>query len=262
MDTLSFYYRLKLTFDTEIQGHRFTLRCVPSSDCRQRIKNVRYFVFPQQYISESRDSFGNFCIYGAATQPHSSFEAEVFGEAEVGLAGCVPAENPYRENLFRYPTKLTAADAALTAAAAQLKQQGMDSYRQALADMEYLGKRLCYTPGSTGIETTAAEAFAAGQGVCQDYAHIMLALLRAQGVKARYVVGMLMGEGKSHAWVEIEHEGNWYGLDPTNQMVVDDQHIKISHGRDYSDCIIDRGRFLGFASQNQDISVVVQRKQE
>lgn len=260
MDILSFHYHLKLTFDAPVKGHRFTLRCVPSTDARQRILNAQYFVYPQTFLSESRDSFGNFCIFGAAQEPHESFEADVCGDAVVGMAQCVPAVNPFQENIFRYPTALTAADESLRQAAQEWKLPTDDALLQASELMAKLGSEMNYTPGVTGIQTTAAEAFALRQGVCQDYAHIMLCLLRQQGYKARYVVGMLMGEGKSHAWVEVEHDGCWYGYDPTNGIDVSDGHIKISHGRDYSDCTIDKGRFFGFAVQNQDISVIVQKK--
>ncbi len=88
----------------------------------------------------------------------------------------------------------------------------------------------------------------------------MISLLRLRGIKARYVVGMLMGEGLSHAWVEAEDNGLWYALDPTNFQMVTDQHIKISHGRDYQDCRINQGLFYGPAHQQQEISVIVQKK--
>lgn len=260
MEVLSFHYHLKHSFDAPVQGHRFTLRCIPSSDARQRILTAQYFVFPRQFVSESWDSFGNFCIFGAAPEAHQEFEADVCGEAVVGMADCVPAGNPLRENLFRYPTALTGAEGELKLAAREWKLSGQDALAQSNLLMEKLGGRIVYTPGVTNISTTAAEAFSLGKGVCQDYAHVMLAILREQGYKARYVVGMLMGEGKSHAWVEVEHLGNWYGFDPTNQLTVADKHIKISHGRDYNDCVLDKGRFFGSAGQKQDISVIVQKK--
>ena len=98
---------------------------------------------------------------------------------------------------------------------------------------------------------------ALGKGVCQDYSHILLSLCRMEGIPCRYVVGMLIGEGASHAWVEICSEGRWIALDPTNNLVVDDQHIKISAGRDYQDCIINQGIFTGQTRQTQQILVSV-----
>lgn len=259
MEILEFHYHLKIRFDAPVQGHRFTLRCIPKSDDRQRIQNVQYRVFPAQFVSRNADSFGNLYFYGAAREPHSSFEADVWGEAAVGLAACVPGGNAQADRIFCYPTVLTAADNKLREAARAWRITG-NHLEQAQTVMERIGDSFCYTPGITGVQTTAAEAFALGKGVCQDYAHTMIALLRQQGIPARYVVGMLMGEGESHAWVEVEQDGCWYGFDPTNQIRTADSHIKISHGRDYSDCAVNKGRFFGSANQQQEISVVVRKK--
>lgn len=117
--------------------------------------------------------------------------------------------------------------------------------------------RMSYQPGITNVHTNAEEAFVLGQGVCQDYAHIYLSLLRLDGIAARYVVGMMMGEGASHAWVEVNCKGYWYGFDPTNDLLVNEGYIKISHGRDYADCIVNRGIFRGKAQQEQKIAVSV-----
>lgn len=83
-----------------------------------------------------------------------------------------------------------------------------------------------YVTGSTQIHATAEEALKLGEGVCQDYAHIMLSLLRIEGIPCRYVVGIMQGEGASHAWTEVLCNGYWYGFDPTNNKLVDDEYIK------------------------------------
>jgi len=131
------------------------------------------------------------------------------------------------------------------------------TYDRAHYWMKALVSRMVYQPGITNVHTTAEEAFALGQGVCQDFAHIYLSLLRLDGINARYVVGMMAGEGESHAWTEVNCKGYWYGFDPTNQLLVNDQYIKISHGRDYADCIVTRGIFRGAADQAQRITVTV-----
>lgn len=118
-----------------------------------------------------------------------------------------------------------------------------------------------YTPGVTTVQTTAEQAFAAGAGVCQDYAHILLSLCRIEHIPCRYVVGLLLGEGASHAWTEIWDSGRWYALDPTNDLIVDDQHIKISSGRDYQNCIINQGLFIGQARQEQQVCASVLEQQ-
>ena len=131
-------------------------------------------------------------------------------------------------------------------------------YDKALSIMENLEKDFRYCQGVTDVGTTAEEAWRLGCGVCQDWCHIMLGLCRMAGIPCRYVVGMLTGEGYSHAWVEIEEGGFWYALDPTNHMVVKDEHIKISSGRDYHDCIVEKGIFRGGCGQTQKIRVSVE----
>ena len=118
-----------------------------------------------------------------------------------------------------------------------------------------------YKSGTTQIATTAEEAFAQGYGVCQDYSHILISLLRMESIPCRYVTGMMLGEGLSHAWVEFYSDGKWIAVDPTNDTVVKDDHIRIAAGRDYSDCSINQGLFTGCdgkAKQYQNICVSVE----
>ena len=133
---------------------------------------------------------------------------------------------------------------------------------KSLLIMEALRENFSYVPGKTDIHTTAGQAWEQRQGVCQDYSHIMLSLCRLAGIQSRYVAGLLIGEGLSHAWVEIADNGIWYGLDPTNGTRVLEEHIKISHGRDYQDCLLNQGVFIGNARQEQRISVTVKEAGE
>ncbi|MCC8067305.1 MAG: transglutaminase family protein [Clostridiales bacterium] len=126
-----------------------------------------------------------------------------------------------------------------------------------LTMMRALHDRFSYVQGVTDVQTTAEEAMALGKGVCQDYSHILLSLCRMHRIPCRYVVGMLIGEGLSHAWVEVCSNGRWYAFDPTNNLIVDDAHIKISAGRDYHDCIVSQGVFVGRTTQTQTVAVRV-----
>lgn len=111
------------------------------------------------------------------------------------------------------------------------------------------------------MSTSAEEAMEKGAGVCQDYAHIFLSLLRLRGIPARYVTGMLRGEGESHAWVEVALGDFWYGLDPTNDCAVAGEHVRIACGRDYRDCRISQGVFYGGARQSQKVEALVYTKE-
>ena len=123
--------------------------------------------------------------------------------------------------------------------------------------MNCLYRDFSYRPGATDVSTTAVQAWERRAGVCQDYAHIFLCLCRMAGFGARYVAGMMVGEGATHAWTEVYGDDGWIGLDPTNNCLADDNYIKLSHGRDFGDCSIDKGCFKGFAAQRQNIYVKV-----
>ena len=84
-------------------------------------------------------------------------------------------------------------------------------------------------------------------------------LLRMEGIPARYVVGMMTGEGSSHAWVEALCNGYWYGFDPTNNKLVNADYIRVSCGRDSADCSVIRGNFYGCVTQRQNEKVVVEK---
>lgn len=126
--------------------------------------------------------------------------------------------------------------------------------------MHRLYREFSYVPGSTHVGTTAEEALAGGKGVCQDYAQILIALCRMAGYPARYVVGLLPGEGATHAWAEVWQDGRWLGLDPTHDCAADERYIKLSHGRDFTDCSVDRGCFKGGAGQRQKIYIKVEEE--
>ena len=127
---------------------------------------------------------------------------------------------------------------------------------------------LAYVPGATGVSTSAAEAWAARQGVCQDFAHVLLSLLRTVGIPARYVSGYLhpaedaeigvASSGASHAWVEA-WVGDWWGVDPTNGRPAGPGHVLVGRGRDYADVAPLRGVFRGGAAEELAVDVVVTR---
>lgn len=136
-----------------------------------------------------------------------------------------------------------------------------------LAAVSAVEARMRYTPGFTTVFTTASEAWAHGAGVCQDFTHVTLSLLRPLGIPARYVSGYLytgsgeVGErvtGESHAWVEV-WDGDWHGLDPTNGRVVGEGHIIVARGRDYADVSPLKGIYAGGHSESLGVTVTLTR---
>lgn len=122
-----------------------------------------------------------------------------------------------------------------------------------------------YIKGITTVETTLDEIWNLKAGVCQDFAHILLVMLRLLNIPARYVSGYvcpkdssLRGEGATHAWVEayIPYYG-WLGIDPTNNCMVNDLHVRLAIGRNFSDCSPMKGNYKGTAKQTLEVGVSV-----
>ena len=263
MKELQFIYSMQILFDSPITKHRFTLKCMPLSDARQQIDNLDMDVYPREFLSMDKDSFGNSCIYGYAEGEHDHFSIIVTGTARTGLAGGVPVSDVYKIGIFKYQPPYTQAGHKLKQFHDRIPiTENAGNLERAMAYMDALYGEFQYEPGITTIETTAEEAFALGKGVCQDYAHILLSLCRIDHIPCRYVVGLLVGEGVSHAWIEVFAGGLWIALDPTNHCLVKDEHIKISNGRDFKDCTINQGMFTGNAVQEQKVRVKVTDKRE
>lgn len=132
-----------------------------------------------------------------------------------------------------------------------------------------LKREFSYDPDVTHVHTHVSEVFQAKAGVCQDFAHAMLACLRSQGMPCRYVSGYLLagdgirGEQATHAWIEcLLPSGRWIGIDPTNDLLANDHYIKVHWGRDYSDVSPTRGVYVGFRTSRLDVSVRVQKAYE
>ena len=147
--------------------------------------------------------------------------------------------------------RLTRPDAALEAAAARLRERHGEPHALAEAIGRYVYGEMVYTKGATDVFTTAAQAFALRRGVCQDYAHVAIALARACGISARYVSGHLLGEGATHAWIELllptGRGARVLSFDPTHGRPTNLRYLVIAVGRDYEDVAPTSGVFTGSA---------------
>ncbi len=259
MKNLQFSYTMKTIFLEEIIDHSFTLKCIPVTNAMQHIYDLEVHLSPEVSLSIDTDSFGNQKIYGKIAKAHDLFVVNIKGSARV-RGYPILEEAGAGQWIYKYPTKYTKMGPKLNRlyqeSASKLKRE-MAPEALAMQLIEVVYTHMKYVQAVTGVETTAEEALTLGKGVCQDYAHILIALCRQLDIPARYAVGMMQGEGESHAWVELYADGCWYGLDPTNRKMVDDTYIKISHGRDYQDCLVERGIFKGNASQQKVVGVKV-----
>jgi transglutaminase-like putative cysteine protease len=147
------------------------------------------------------------------------------------------------------PTRLTGADDRLRAMAAEVMGRDEDPRARAARICDLVSVSMAYEQGVTSVQTTAAEALAGGRGVCQDYAHIMLALCHLTGLPARYVSGHLLGQGGTHAWVEVIvprlRHAVALAFDPCNRRRTDDGYVTVATGRDYADVAPTSGSYVG-----------------
>jgi transglutaminase-like putative cysteine protease len=195
----------------------------------------------QPTVHEELDQFGNrVCqLYLPRVERAVEFELRFLVERKSGSGG-VPIED-LRDPDFLTPSALTAPDQRLRAAAADLELAG-DRLKLADRICSWVNRELAYQTAVTDVTTTAAEALALGQGVCQDHAHVMLTLCRLLGLPARYVSGHLLGEGATHAWVEVlapnpARNGRLsvQAFDPSHGRRCRPDYITVAVGRDYSD---------------------------
>ena len=202
-------------------------------------------------VVESLDDFGNVAVDVRAARVRAWVEFVVRVVVERSdVRGAAVEERDCVQMLAS--SGLTEPDAALTAVARDLLASGDTGL--ALADRvnAWVAAAMRYRHGVTGVRTTAAEALAAGAGVCQDYAHVMLALCRLCALPARYVSGQLVGEGGSHAWVEVllpTTDGSSSSIavayDPTNNRRAGSRYLTVAVGRDYVDVAPTYGTFSG-----------------
>ena len=147
------------------------------------------------------------------------------------------------------PTRLTAPDDRLRDLAADVGRAGGEPLDIAERVCGAVFAALAYELDVTTVSTTAAQALAAGRGVCQDAAHIMVAVARLCGLPARYVSGHLLGEGGTHAWVEVvvAHGGGAAAVafDPSHGRRTDNRYVTVAVGRDYADVAPTSGTFVG-----------------
>ena len=254
MKTISFRYDTVLTFDRPVTEHTFLLRCIPVSRPEQTVTQMVHSVVPAVIGGAySTDGFGNVVYTGRIPSRHERFEYTVEGRV---LRNDVARVKEGYLPCYLYPSALTQSCREIDGFLAGVAPAGTAREKALTAACE-LHKYLTYESGSSTVDTTAAEAFRQQKGVCQDFAHVMLAMCRRMEIPARYVSGLAAGEGETHAWVEIWQDGLWYGMDPTAGRETDESYIKLCVGRDYSDCPLERGIFSGLAVQTQKVTAKV-----
>ncbi len=198
----------------------------------------------------SKDRYGNAVVMLAADRFEGVLECDYEASVERSAEREHPFASWYDEADFRAPSALTKPSLALRNAAEALTARDDGSGKLAGSINAFVAQHMRYVSGVTSVDTTAAEAFAQRTGVCQDYAHVMIALCRLCGVPARYVSGHLLGEGGTHAWVEAIEPAPGTGVatvtafDPTHDRRANLDYVFVAAGRDYADVAPTSGRFV------------------
>ncbi len=261
---LDYIYNIEMSFEINAQNHFFEFKALPRDTSRQKIVKENISIDPNTKLSRDCDNFKNKYVYGKISEPHSRFSFCVSGTVKTGLA---LYEEDYRDDgsvfLFRTQSEYTFPGDTLKKYHDDIMPDvNKLTYNRVIEYMNILHNDFKYQKSVTDINTTAEKAASIGKGVCQDYAHILLSLCRMDRIPARYVVGLMTGEGESHAWIEALCGNVWIGFDPTNNLLVNDGYIKISHGRDFKDCTVNKGIFNGGGKQLQNITVKVEPAEE
>jgi transglutaminase-like putative cysteine protease len=248
-------YRLRQRFSYTYEGRAYDLRhrlvVVPPAvhgDQRLRLGSVEV-TSPDAEVVWRGDEDGNRTTSVRLAVVPESVDMLVSVVVERGGFSAPLSSSLLRDTRMLRPTALTQPDERIRGLARE----------HAVADAEETADRICslvptlvsYGFGATSVDTTAAEALAGGTGVCQDQAHLMLAMCRSVGVRARYVSGHLIGQGGTHAWVEVlvpdGLEARAIAFDPCHGRRADRRYVTIATGRDYRDVAPTSGSYSGDA---------------
>ena len=261
----------------------------PRDGGRQRVHDFALIIDPPPSQSANAlDSFGNVRTEFALYVPHETLtvraESRVWLEAppappdpSIGVAwDAVVSGMRYTSggqflpaSEFVYGSPYVPLDSALRDYAGPSFPSGRSYLLAAIELMERIHNDFTYEPGVTDVSTPLVEVFRQRRGVCQDFAHLMLGMLRALGLPARYVSGYLqtrpsagkprlLGSDASHAWVSIWCPVlGWVDLDPTNAVLPTASHVTVAVGRDYGDVVPLRGVVRGGADQTLEVAVAV-----
>jgi len=263
------------------------LRLEPRETERQRRLHTALRIEPQpRTTTAERDYFGNPTHFFTVEEPHHRMvlvaESEIEVEAPADERPELPAWDALRDALradhslpglgafeMCFASPLVPVASEFASYAAPFFPKG----REILACVRELTHRIhtdfVYRPGATSVTTPVRDVLAAREGVCQDFAHLEIACLRALGLPARYVSGYLytvpaegeerlVGADASHAWVSVYcGPAGWIDVDPTNDLLVGDQHLTLAWGRDYGDVSPIKGVILGGGGHTVEVGVDV-----
>jgi transglutaminase-like putative cysteine protease len=275
----SIRFLTEYAYDAPVTDNLNALRVRPATTSTQRCDEFTVRIDPEARVGRHSDYFGTEVLEFGIVRPHPRMSIDV--RARVVTAE--PPEPPDADwSALDTEAYAEAAGEYLLPALDEPQIETLDELAAAVRDerplatvqalCELIPDRYEYRPGVTYVGSTVEEFLRAGAGVCQDYVHLGLILLRRNGIAARYVSGYLWAapadggddsvEVETHAWLEALLPGQdgrgepvWVGADPTNRGLAGERHVKIGHGRHYADVPPVRGVYQGGATSTLDASV-------
>jgi transglutaminase-like putative cysteine protease len=273
-------YLTEYRYEAPVTDNLNALRVKPATTPTQRVDDFVVRVDPDARLHQHSDYFGTTVLEFGISRPHDHLSIDVRARVKT-TAPDDPADAPWS----------ALSDAAYRAAAGEFLLEGGDVDALALDELvgasrgqsplatvralvELIPDRFEYRPGVTYVGSTVADLLEAGAGVCQDFAHLGLLLLRRHRIAARYVSGYLWAptngdegadsaEVETHAWIEALVPGDgepvWVAADPTNRTLGGETHVKVGHGRFYADVPPIKGVFRGAAGAELSASVKMTR---
>ncbi|MGV0745716.1 transglutaminase family protein [Mycolicibacterium sp. XJ870] len=252
-------------------------RLTPRSDSRQNVILNRVETVPATRSYRYVDYWGTAVTAFDLHAPHTELEVTSSSVVETDV-GERPAEPVSWDDLqteavldrfdeVLSPTHYTPRSKRIQRVGERITKDH-EPHDAVIAVARWVRSELDYVPGTTGVHSSGLDALQEGKGVCQDFAHLTLILLRAMGIPARYVSGYLhpnreaaLGEtidGQSHAWIQA-WTGGWWNYDPTNDAEINEQYVSVGVGRDYSDVTPLKGIYSGEGSTDLDVVVEITR---
>lgn len=257
---LKIEHRTKYDYSDTVTYTIQQLRLTPQDGFGQRVK--RWEIRVNGHLHRFTDTHGNAAHTLVLDSPHDEIVITASGEVETGLDIKPPADS-LPLSMYLRSTPLTETDANLSNFASQYAHHQNDKSDLWLEEMMHaILEKVPYAKGSTSVDTTGAEAFELGGGVCQDHAHIFIACCRHMGIPARYVSGYLFTQDgslmESHAWADVWwKEAGWQSFDVSNGARTNSVHVRLAVGLDYRDACPVSGMRVGGGLETMGVSVLV-----
>lgn len=280
MSRLRVVHRTGFTYELPAQASYNEARMLPAHSGDQFVLSTNLDISPAAIQHSYVDYWGTRVSTFEVLTPHTELSVTATSLVEVRPSDAPPPGASWEdiETLadrsvhfvedLRF-TRLTSPHEDVVHMAADAKRSSTNPHEAALLIAKAVHDRIEYQRGVTGVHSTGIEAWTAGKGVCQDFAHVAIGALRSVGIPARYVSGYLhpkpnaeVGEtvaGESHAWVEW-YAGAWFGYDPTNMLEIGERHVLVARGRDYTDVSPLRGVYAGPSASSIFVRVEITRE--